>query len=57
MNLKIHMCAHTHIDQQSQNYWTWWHMPIILALTRLREKNHGFKINLGYIGKSYFKRE
>jgi hypothetical protein len=23
--------------------WTWWHMPVILALRKLRQENHEFK--------------
>jgi hypothetical protein len=29
----------------------WWHMPVILALGRLREKDKKFKTGLGYTAK------
>jgi hypothetical protein len=28
--------------------WTWWNMPVILALRRLRQEDHEFKCSLGY---------
>jgi hypothetical protein len=30
-------------------------MPVLLALGRLREKDHGFEASLGYIGRTCLK--
>jgi hypothetical protein len=30
---------------------TWWHMPAILALSRLRQENYEFKASLSYIAR------
>lgn len=28
------------------NFWVWWHMPVIKALTTQRQKDHNFKASL-----------
>jgi hypothetical protein len=33
--------------------WEWWWMPIITALGRLRQKDHEFQANLGYMLRPY----
>jgi hypothetical protein len=46
---------HSSLEQYSISYkdtsitWAWWHMPVILALKRLRLKNFDFEGNLGHI--------
>jgi hypothetical protein len=30
----------------------WWHMPVILALGKLRQEGHDFKASLSYIGSA-----
>jgi hypothetical protein len=34
----------------------WWHVPVIPALMRLRQKNHEFKVIQGYIRRPYVKK-
>jgi hypothetical protein len=37
--------------------WTWNVTPVILALRRLRQEDHQFEANLGYIGRHYLKKQ
>jgi hypothetical protein len=37
--------------------WAWWHTPVIPALGRLKQKNHGFKASLGYIVRPCLKKK
>jgi hypothetical protein len=32
---------------------TWWYMPVISTLRRLRQEDHKFKANLSYMARSW----
>jgi hypothetical protein len=37
--------------------WAWWYIPVISAFRRLRQEDHEFKANLGYIMNPYLKKQ
>lgn len=37
--------------------WVWWHAPIISALGRLRQEDHGFEASLSYKVRPYVQQE
>jgi hypothetical protein len=37
--------------------WAWRYTPVIPVLRRLRQENHEFMANLGYLGRSCLKKK
>jgi hypothetical protein len=36
------------LKKKKKSSWTWWHLPVILALGRHRQEGHKFKASQGY---------